>query len=206
MIAFDNATSGGSVFGGTSLTFSHTCSGVDRVLLVYVRDDSGDTISGVTYNGVPMTRLPATVTPPGGGIIIGYYLIAPATGAHNVVISSSSSANLFGSAVSYTGVSQTGFPDSINTNTATSSSPPAFSTTAQVNSCYLVLRVRGLTLSAGNGALRLGLEGGDAAIIDKGPVNAGSVSITPGGVSSNWGGIIVSMAPSIPAGLILGSL
>jgi hypothetical protein len=43
-----------------------------------------------------------------------YYLIAPATGANNVVISTGSSANIYGNAVSYTGAKQSAQPDATN--------------------------------------------------------------------------------------------
>lgn len=90
----------------TSLTFSHTCSGLKRVLVVGVYSEA-DTITGVTYNGSALTLL-------GGGSVFGvgryikiFYIIAPSTGANNVVISSSGSTLIQGTSVSYTDVSQT---------------------------------------------------------------------------------------------------
>jgi hypothetical protein len=62
MIAFD-AASGGTRFNsaGTSHSWSHTCTGSDRFLVVQVGSfrsaGGGDVVSGVTYNGVSMTLL-----------------------------------------------------------------------------------------------------------------------------------------------------
>ncbi len=56
MVTFDAASSG-SVFAGTTITFSHTCSGSDRVLNVGASNNNpGTAVTGVTYNGVALTK------------------------------------------------------------------------------------------------------------------------------------------------------
>lgn len=100
-IAFDAATD--SSVTGTSLTFSHTCTGSDRVLFVAMQYVS-NTITGVTYNGVSMTL---EVQRNGTNRAAIYSLINPATGANNVVVSSSSSQQMQACAMSYTGANQT---------------------------------------------------------------------------------------------------
>lgn len=136
-IARDASTDWGSTTA-TSLTFSHTCTGSNLVLFVGVRGDgSSDTITGVTYNGVAMTK------------IIGHndwsnrwtylwYLIAPATGAHNVVITSSSSVLINGNASSYTGCKQSWVPDASAKNNA-SSTTITTSVTTIADNCRTVL-------------------------------------------------------------------
>ena len=112
-IAYDNAT-GGNANPATSLTFSHTTSGSDRALFVGVvsNDTVTDDVTGVTYGGVSMTRLIAiTTTNSGLRATYIYYLLNPASGANNVVISVSASTYIDGVAVSYTGVKQSGMPD-----------------------------------------------------------------------------------------------
>ncbi len=96
--------------GASSLTFSHTTAG--DLLIVLVRDESGDHVTGVTYNGVAMTQLAKGVEPSATAEAYVYYLLSPALGANNIVISrSSSSNNLAGASASYLGTKQTGFPD-----------------------------------------------------------------------------------------------
>lgn len=113
-IAFDavgptNAWTGGA----TSLTFSHTCTGDNRLLLVgFLTNNSTDVITGVTYNSVAMTRLKEQDHGDGYRNYV-YGLIAPATGANNVVISASSSSVIYAVSASYTGVSQSTLPSNV---------------------------------------------------------------------------------------------
>ena len=113
-IAFDAQSKSSTT--GTSLTFSHTVSGSNRVLIVAASSNGGDHITGITYNAVAMTQQAKLAV--GTNYVYLYYLIAPDTGAHDVVVSSGSSVVLVACAVSYTGVSQSGFPDA-STSTST---------------------------------------------------------------------------------------
>jgi len=97
----------------SSQTWSHTISGSDNFLIVYGWVGNGsDVVSSVTYNGDSMTRLNDVVTYNGGGnrgYI--YYIFAPDTGTHNIVATLSSSYNSVWLGESYTGASQSTFPD-----------------------------------------------------------------------------------------------
>lgn len=115
-IAFDNATNGGTD-SGTSITFSHTCNGSDRFLVVACIGQVGagaDDVTGATYGGVAMTLIKkfvdASITR------FGYFfaLTNPASGANNVIVSCSNPHFLAAGAASYTGVSQTGQPEAQN--------------------------------------------------------------------------------------------
>lgn len=99
--------------GSGSLTWAHTCSaGANRLLLVGVAvgaaDDTAITATA-TYNGVAMTAGP--VVHAGGthaGFVQYFRLVAPASGAHNVVVTlAGGTATLSGGSVSYTGADQT---------------------------------------------------------------------------------------------------
>ena len=105
-----------SQINGTSLTYSQTCNGNNRILFTGVgaEQGTGDTITSVTYATVPMTRIDMQVninTTLNYRVYL-YYLIAPATGANNIVISASGTINIHGLSSSFTGVLQTGQPDS----------------------------------------------------------------------------------------------
>jgi hypothetical protein len=99
-----DATSAGESSGANSLTFSHTNTGSNLALFVGVMCRDGDNVTGVTYGGVAMTQLLKRTNTSTYYI---YGLVAPATGANNVVISRSTTTdNLVGISVSYTGVHQ----------------------------------------------------------------------------------------------------
>ena len=111
MPAVDSVSSFAS--NGTGpFTWSHTCSGSDRFLIVGIAHyDSGDSVSGVTYDGVAMTAVPLGATSNGTSylcFITLYYLIAPNTGTHDIVVSVTGGVFDFGAgATSYTDVHQT---------------------------------------------------------------------------------------------------
>lgn len=88
-IAFDAGSSGSTGWAG-SVTVSHTVSGTDRILIAGCSHNSlSDKVSGVTYNGVSMTRIRADFLSNGSTCL--YYLIAPATGTHDLVFTFASS-------------------------------------------------------------------------------------------------------------------
>lgn len=96
----------GTVSSSTGLTFSHDATGAS-LLMVYAgsRGSGGPTVTGVTFNGVSMTLVDGGVEAQTGGYW--YYLLAPATGAHNVVVSFSGTVNAGGTAVNLSGTSTT---------------------------------------------------------------------------------------------------
>lgn len=127
-------SSSGSYFGtaSSSHTLSHTCSGSRRVLVVWVHTYDSGTATGVTYNGVSMTEV-GTAQAIGSDNLQAFRLIAPATGANNIVASLSASkrATIFG--ISLTGADQTTQPDSNNKASATSASATSTITTVADN-------------------------------------------------------------------------
>jgi hypothetical protein len=93
-----------------SLTFSHTCAGLDRLLLVCIAVISTTSVSSVTYAGVAMTR----AIYEDGGLTTGgqsqiWYLAAPTLGTNNVVItwSFALAGTKKAKSISFTGVDQT---------------------------------------------------------------------------------------------------
>jgi hypothetical protein len=104
-IGFDNAT---GASGQTNiLTFSHTVSGTDRLLIVGVSIVSAETtVSSVTYAGSSLGVVGVRSNPGLARIEI-WRLVAPATGANNVVVNLGTSKDLVAGAASFTGVNQT---------------------------------------------------------------------------------------------------
>lgn len=205
-IAFDAATDGGNNGGTTtSLTFAHTCTGADRLLVVCVVGDTvTDDVTGVTYNGVSMTLV---LTNAPGSIfnrfLYLFYLVAPATGSNNVVISASSNHYLLGGAASYTGVNATGQPDN-SAKQDTTADPTSFSLTPIANNCWTVLIVNSFNGSApptaGTGSTRRTFDatfGGWGIFDSNGPITPPSSynMQTSGYGGNNVGEIIASFAP-----------
>lgn len=93
-----------------TVTWSHTVSGSDRLLVVGVSMslwDSPQEVTGVTYNGVALTRLRRDLVSTVMSSEI-WYLVAPETGTHDIVVTKNDTE--FGAkagAVSFTGVDQT---------------------------------------------------------------------------------------------------
>ncbi|MDP2632263.1 MAG: hypothetical protein Q8P25_00880 [Candidatus Curtissbacteria bacterium] len=104
-LAFD-AVANSTCTACSSLTYSHTTSGSNRLLLVFVGfDDFPANITDVTYGGVSLTFVDGQTV--GGRRIELWRLIAPATGANDVVASFSANTAILAGSMSYAGVNQT---------------------------------------------------------------------------------------------------
>lgn len=152
-IAFDAKSGADDDTGANStLTVSHTCTGGNKVLVVYVLTNNSAFASGVTYNGVAMTLI-ANLVVDGTVRISLFYLLAPATGANNVVATATGNTLIRVRCASYTGVKQTGQPDASATQGATVS-PDTTTLTTVANNCWTMLAVRGssVTITASTGS------------------------------------------------------
>ena len=110
-IAFDAASSS-SGDNVTNLTWAHTVTalGSNRILIVGVSIRGIDAVSTVTYAGTPLTLVGAqNETTNDNARVEIWRLVAPATGANNIVVDFGAGNNtrFVGGAVSLTGVDQT---------------------------------------------------------------------------------------------------
>ena len=202
-IATDAFTNGGSTTG-TSHTFSHTCTGANRILFVQVEiENATDVITGVTYNGVAMTLVQSQANTSPSEVNTLWVLVAPATGANNVVVSTSSSVSIGAIAASYTGAAQTGQPDASGKKTSQATSS-TLSVTTIADNCWMVSCVQadaGLP-TAGTG-ITARVDESNASFGD-----SNGVITPPGSNSMTWnaGGtwhlnhINASFAPAVAAG------
>lgn len=104
-LTFD-AASQGETSAGTSLTVSHTCGATATILILGVATYSTPATVTATYNGVAMTEVPVSNQLYGVGStnrLTCLYLVNPASGAHNIVITASVSNEIVMGAVSYLG-------------------------------------------------------------------------------------------------------
>lgn len=121
--------------------FTHTCSGTNRILLVEVAQiaSRSDLITGVTYNGVSMTRtffLPMANTR--SAAIYGYHLTAPSTGTNTISVSKTTTTQTSNQAGSYNGVHQTNPVNIHATHTLFNASSISTTITTTVDDCWMV--------------------------------------------------------------------
>jgi len=93
VVTVDN-TSSEATDGGAGITIQHATAGTYRLMLVGVSlsPDANETVTGVTYNGTPLT-LEGTVTNSNDARVEIWSLVAPDTGTHNVVVTFSAALN-----------------------------------------------------------------------------------------------------------------
>lgn len=200
-MAYDSSSSGGSA--SSPATFSHTCTGDNRILFVAAASNSGQTVTGVTYAGVSMTQI-GSKTDSAGPTEYLFYLIAPATGANNVIVSTSGS-NATGASVSYTGVKQSGQPDASVVGSESTTTHKTQALTSVANNCWFVATTRtgnGFTMTGDAGTVvRVQAEQvylGANTLWDSNSAKTPAGSYTLGVTSSSqlYGGVIMaSIAP-----------
>ena len=205
-VTYDNAVDGGNNGGSTaSLTYPYTVgSGANRLLIVnLIGDNVADDISSVAYAGTAMTLIGKVQAPSNNNWQYLYYLLNPASGPNNVVITALSSHYLISEAASWYNVKQSAQPDASTTNAAPAASTSVFTTLTTNASGSLV--VQGLWsyghLTAGPGATPILVDaaiGGAGIFVSSGtpvspPGNVSMTTISDGAQST--GVIMASFAP-----------
>jgi len=203
-----------STGGSGPFTTSFTTSGSNRILFVGVRVDTGsDIISGVTYGGVSMTAVTGQAFSSNFGYLKLFVLHNPASGANDIVVSTSNYTGAWLVAASYTGVKQTGQPE-VNAkaaDTANVSEVTGTLTTTSDNNWLLMFAIvnstAGGTVAAGSGTTLITDSNKYTAFLDSNGAKtpAGSYSLVADNTSSSvrMTYIIVCFAPpaSGPANL-----
>lgn len=129
-IAFDAATNGGY----NVASYSHTCTGSDLALIATITRLTGGTPTA-TYNGVSMTSVGSRANTFGWTTTV-FVLLNPATGSNTLAFSTTGSDYISGCS-SYTGVKQSGFPDSsASIEGAAATSPVTATTTVVASNCW----------------------------------------------------------------------
>jgi len=114
-----DAVSNSGLQTGSSYSFSHTCSGSNRHLLVFVSRFGGSTVSSITYNGVSLTFQQSADY--GSGALEVWGLSNPDTGTHNVVVTLAAAQDSIAGALSFNSVHQSSpYNSAIGSNTGTS--------------------------------------------------------------------------------------
>ncbi len=222
-IALDTVTEGSDAGTATTCTWSHTCTGSNLILVVgvYWRSQSDNSVSGVTYNGVAMTSMSTKQRANGsfGGAyptaVQLWYLAAPATGAHDVVVTISAGCDgpgpLFvGNSISYTGAQQSSSPTipsggSVNSNSGASSITGTV-VVSESNSWVVGIAAdnTGVLSGGGMGTGTFRIATTNAVLADSGgTVGTGSQSLVwneAGQTTSDQAATVASFAPSAAVG------
>lgn len=115
--------SAGTASGTSPVTWTHTCTGSDLVLIVgtsILAGTAAETVTGVTYNGVAMTQIGSALQNGSANLNISlWYLLNPATGPNTISVTKSSIQGCNGIGISLTGVSN--YEGQTQTNTTTAS-------------------------------------------------------------------------------------
>lgn len=136
-VTHQQSTTGTGTLG--TLTISHNGgTGSDRIILVYGGVNNGggapaETVDSATYNAVSLAAFGAAVGTPGGGWPTRwFYLVAPATGTNDAVITYTNAGGrtVGGIAQTYNGVDQAAPTSGYNTATGTSDTPSVTITSA----------------------------------------------------------------------------
>jgi hypothetical protein len=205
-IAVDAVTATASTASILTKTFAHTCSGSDRLLLVVAGCTTATAdISGVTYNGVAMTQVGVDQTDSGGGgRMTVWALIAPATGANNVVITATATATIGYGAISFTGAYQTSNPDSNTQGAETATTSYSVTATAPTTNEAAVLfgyAMSGASLTGGTNTTiasqpEVTYHGTFIARTTNPQAASGSLTLNVTSANQTFKGLIVTIAPA----------
>lgn len=200
----DAATKQRTTTGNTN-TFAHTCStGLNRILILTVQLQDGSRTATATYGGVSMTAIDSTVYTPNGALHYIFYLINPASGTNNVVVTASANTWIGAYATSYIGAKQSGQPDGSVKGTATSTTHSVTLSVTAANS-WIYSSIVGFNWGPSIDSLGTSLNyfiqgiGDNAGCADSdGTVTAGSktVSWVNCTLTNNYGMIAISIAPA----------
>ena len=199
-IVLDANTNLGSAFA-TSLTTSHTCSGVNRILFVGGwGDTASDNWTGVTYNGVPMTRVSSVRYGGTDRYDYVYALLNPATGANNVVISANNSGGISANATSFTGASQDipigSLPFITGSGVSQASASLAITTAFNNSNAYGLMH--GMETAGANTTKNSGNNAQAGYLRTTNLATAGTLTLAWTNSATDWGAIVVGIYPPQP--------
>jgi hypothetical protein len=195
----DATSTGQQTAAGTTLTYSHTIGASANYLKVGVGANNAGPgpITGITWNGVSMTRLGSELAPDGFIVVDYYFLVSPATGTHNVVVTTTNSTDALAScASSYNDVDTTTPHGTAATATGTTNTPTVNVSSAAGELVVDVVGVRDTTLTACGQTQRGNVNDTGPNIANGAADAAGAASVTmswTAGAATAWGIIGVSL-------------
>ena len=135
VIGFDDVSTSSSDTSPISFLHSVTTSGADRILIVGVSAEGGETVDSVDYGGQPLIEIR---TDDGGDALSSlWYLVDPPTGSNSVDVTFSADVEAIVGAMSFTCVHQTNPIDVDNGDTG-SDDTPTVGLTTNVDNAWIV--------------------------------------------------------------------
>ena len=198
-----DATSSAHAQGASSLSWAHTCTGSDRLLVVHSGTNGTPvSTSGVTYNSVALTSRWSDSR--NWTAASAWSLVAPATGSNTVAITLSATEDTeFGQAISYTGVDQTtphGTAQIANGSSTTPAVPAVTSASGEVVVGFIMTSSTTITTGAGQTAEISDVNfASDSAQTDSEP-GAASVTFTWTTEDTQWTVGAIPIKPAAAAG------
>lgn len=188
-VQFDAVSNSGYQAAASTYSWSHVCSGTNRFLAVDISMlSAGQTVTGITYNGVALSLIGARTTVTSFGRIESWGLANPTSGSNTIAVTLSGSIASAGTAVSYTGVDQTTPTEAFNSNQATNvgAADATVTVTSITDNCWIhaAVATSDASITAGQTSRNnVTGAGGSGADEDTGP-------ITPaGGTAMNYTGV-----------------
>lgn len=198
-IALDVGTAGALDATTTTITWNHTCTGSDLLLLMNSYQDDTNSWSSFTYNSIGGTQVQTPAGQAATWWCSMWRLAGPATGSNAILGTGTNTKHKGGASVSYTGVDQTSPIDSSNKGNNASASTFSVTTTVVGSNCWLVgVFESGGTFNAGTGTTERTRAPSDEAFScdSNGTVATGGQALEGTNAGSGWGGIVASIAPS----------
>lgn len=177
-MTFDAASNSGVSTATSPKPWSHTCTTVNGVLVVTVAlGSTTDDITDITYNGVSFVANKLRQSGVGAETYM-FYLLNPAQGANNIIVTWSGGSNMVAAASSYGQVQQTGEPDATGVTGDSTSTTKTVSVTVVKGGSWLIMGAQwngNYTLSAGTGmgSLRSSTPLGGSFVVGIGDSNGG---------------------------------
>lgn len=200
-IAYETSANGSGYQSASTITYSITPSGANRLMISNVfagRTGTGHTSSVVFNTSESHTKIDEQQEPDQNAYVSLWYLVNPSTGAHNNVVTFDDSSGGISEAAVYSGVAQSAPIDSQTKGSAVTAL--LLTTTVVKSNCWLVAGYRTLVgqPTATLGATQRQSEAAGAGIFDSnGTVGTGSQSMTVSNTSAGQkiAGNMVSFMP-----------
>lgn len=200
-IAYDNAAASQATSVSSHTVSLTVGSGSDRMLVAGAGTAIAGGIyrvSGITYNGVPLSLRVGTIAPQSNFVNGIWSLVAPSTGANNLTATYTSTASFgFLGGASYTGVAQNA-PEASNSGTGSGTTEVGSVVSLTDNAWGVMWGVNnGANLVASTGCVKRADAVRGAIFDSDGPKTpAGTISMTFTGGNDNHGFLAFSLAPA----------
>ena len=187
-----------------NITFNNAAGGLLVVGFACLRNVAGDSVSGITYNGVSLTKIAHRNGTANNRTANMWYLLNPATGSNTLAITLAASERVAGAVVSYTGHDTTTPIDVSNTDVSSGTSIVMNVTTVTDNAVLLGVNNenRGVSTLGTNTTSVFNSAGNAQVLRSTNPISpAGATTLSYTALSSDPGApyVIAAIRPAAGA-------